>query len=283
MTKLYDSLNSAIIFCRIFGLGLWNNYTWIAYFNDIFLLLLNLVVGIYGFIQITYYIFNHMPKMWNITTIVSVIRVYINMIGPPLVILFAQFKKRALTDILEKIDNLVPWIGRDFLRSFMRYSVKWLLVNMSTEIIIITMFNFNTNFDLFAIKDYLLIAVYNMWLVIPLLQYVFVIKTVDLGVWEINRRINSIEDWIIIRKKWKALRHLVIDLTKNVVGDIIIIHFTNKIADIVFFIFSLYFYGIKRYSLFVIVTDIYNIIIGALWMFELFRQCQNCKQQVSII
>lgn len=282
MTRTCDSLNSAIVFCRLFGLGPPNNYAGIACFNDTLLLLLNLFVSVCGSVHITYYMSDHMPPVWNITTVVSMIRVYINTIAPPLTVLFAQFKKRAFTDCVAELEDLVPWMESDFLRSFVRYSVKWLLMNMSTEIVIITTLHFFTGFSLFAVVDYLIIAIHNAWLVIPLLQFVFIIKTVRLGVCEINRRVDSVGRWKIYRQKWKELARLAMRLTENVAGDIIIIHFTSKIADIVFFIFTLYVYGLKRDGLYLTIFHVYNIVISSFWVFELFRQCQNCKQQVML-
>lgn len=285
MTKitiiLHESLSSAMIFCRLFGLGLLHNYTAFAYFKDTILLAVNLIVAVYGYRHVTYFISIEMQEIWNITAVVSVVRVYIHMIIPPLLVFLVQFKKRALTNIINQIDDLLPQIETDFLRSFRWYCVKWLLLKALTEMIALVELHIKTrHFNLSSINDYLLVLILNIWLLVPLFQYIFIIKTVHLGVCEINHRIISIKEWTIYRQKWKELTYLVIHLTKNVFGDIIILHIGNVIINIIFFIFSLYYYGYKRNSLFVMCSHSTNILVIVFWLFELFRQCENCKKEV---
>jgi len=280
MRGLPALVNPAVNVCRLFGFGLWYGDAYTMYFYDAFLLSINFALSVYSYFHVTALVSKSMPEMWDITTVLSVIRLHIRICMPPLMVILSQFHKHTLTDILHKLDDLLSPIEISYLRSFMWYSVRWLLINIIGEWITITAFQIRTNFMLLMIEDYILIIVFNCWLFIPIFHYIFIVKTVQLGMRKINERTSTIREWKESRQKWKELQCLVINLTNSEIGDIIIAHVMCRIADITFFTFLVYFYGYKSESKLSIIIFVVNVVIGVFWLFELFRQCQNCKQEV---
>lgn len=281
MKRLHELINPSVNFCRMFGLGLLYSKEYIKYLYDAFLLLINIFVFVYCYFHVTSFISTEMNELWNITTVISVIRLYISLLAPPLMVLLSQFKKQTLTKILNELDKLVPSIDIVFLRSYLWYSVKWLLLNIIGDIVAFTTFILRTNFQTVYIKDFILISISNCWLYIPIFQYLFIIKTIHFGMQKINIEIHSMGDWKLFREKWKDLRFLAIHLTNSVYGEIILLHIICHLAGIIFILFVCYFHGYKPDNNIVTFLLIVKAIIGVIWLFELFKQCQNCKFEVT--
>lgn len=277
---LWKRINPAIYFCRVFGLGLLNSDTALSHAADAFLLSANFATSVYGYIHITSLVSKRMSDLWDITTVVSVIRLHIRIFTPPFILVLSQFNKRTLTETLGKFDDIVPAGERAFVRSSVRYSVAWLLANIAGECLTVAAFHIRTKFAYFAIADFLLIVVYNFWMTIPIHQYLFVIKTVRLGVRYINDRIASMERWKLLRYEWKELRRLAVDLTGDLFGPVIVMYMVCKIADVIFFIFLIYYYGYKDKNELVTSFFVINVGLEIIGIFELFRQCNNCKLEV---
>lgn len=278
--KLLDVMKPAVNFCRIFSMGLgYRNVT--GYFVDASFALINVLVFLYGYYRVTDFVAQKMPEIWDINAVVSVVRLYTRLSLPPLMVFHSQFKKIALNAVLGQLDVLVPTISYHYLRSFMWYSCAWLMVSIFGEMLALTTFHMRTSFRHFEIVDYLLIAVFNSWTYIPILQYLFVIKTANLGVRTINERIVTFAEWKTSRAGWKELRYLAVYYTNKEVGTMIIAHLVCKIMDIIFFTFISYFYGYKEGNEIVALMLVVSVSIMALWTFELIRQCQNCKSEVS--
>ncbi|VVC31901.1 Hypothetical protein CINCED_3A004912 [Cinara cedri] len=278
---LRERINPAIHFCRLFGLGLLHSDSIATRIVDMFLLFVNFVVCLYSYFHITSLVSEKMPDIWDITTVVSVIRLYIRIFSTPLIIILSQFQKRTLTRIICEFDNIVPGsIEPAFLWSFVFYSVVWLLGNIVGECLTMVAFHVRTKFEYFSFKDVFLIVIFNFWMFVPLLQYLFMIKAIRLGVQNINDSITSMEQWKLLRLKWKELGRLSIHLTSNVVGEIILTYMVCKIADIIFFIFLIYFYGYKEGSKLVMSLFLINVCLEVVGVFELFRQCNICKLEL---
>lgn len=273
-------MNPAVNFCRLFGLGLSCSKMHFKYFYDVFLLLINIFLFVYCYFHITSLVSKEMHEIWDITTVLSVIRLYIIVLGPPFMVVLSQFKKSTLIEILNELDNLVPSIEIAFLRSYMWYSVNWLLLNILGDFVTFFTFIFRKNFQTVYIIDFILMSILNCWLFIPIFQYLFIIKTIHFGIQKINSQIHSIEHWKLFRQKSKDLRYLAFNLTNTVFGEILIVHIICKLANVIFFIFSSYLYGYKTDNNFYTVLMLFNVFVGVIWLIELFRQCQNCKFEV---
>lgn len=271
-------INPAMNFCRVFGLGLLNSDTAASHAVDALLLTVNFAVSVYGYVHITSLVSTRMSDLWDITTVVSVTRLHIRILAPPVILVLSQFNKRTLTETLGEFGDTSG--GRAYVRSSVRYSVAWLLANIAGECLTMGAFHVRTNFAYFATVDIFLIVVFNFWMTIPIHQYLFVIKTVRLAVRDINGRVASIERWKQLRYRWKELRRLAIDLTRDVFGPVIVMYAVCKIADVIFFVFLIYFYGYKLKNVLITIFLVINVSLETAGIFELFRQCNNCKLEV---
>lgn len=204
MSRVRDILNPPVNFCRLSGLGLQFRDTYTMYFSDVFLLFVNFLISLHIYLHIIKLVSKLMPEMLDITTVISVFRLHTRICLPPLMVILWQFKKHTLIDIVDKFNDLItPPIEIPYLRTFIWYSIIWLFINISMEWITIFTFHAQTGFVLPMINDYALITFLTCWMFIPIFHYIFIVKTVHLGVRQINERIGTIGEWKISRQKWK--------------------------------------------------------------------------------
>lgn len=285
MAKLHERINFALNCCRIFSVGFQFNNSKIALVVDILSLSLNLSISVYGYCYVISFIQKRMTNLWDITTVMSVIKVYTYLLTPPIMIIMIQLHKKNLTNFIYKFDEIIPSVKNASLRPFLRYSVILLSLSIIFEVMSYSLFHMSTNFQFFSMFDYLLIFIYNFWSVVPLLQYIFFIRIIHHGIENINNQITSISVWRECRDHWKELRFIAVHVAKHEYGVIIVVFVTHTITEIVFDLFALYFLGYKRsddISLYYLVITIntLNALFSAFMMFEIFRISQNCKFEV---
>lgn len=268
-----------IFFCQLFGFGILHN-TIAARIMDAVIFFVNIMVCAYCYFYVKSFVSEKMMDIWDITTVFSVLRVYFRLFAPIFILVSVQFKKRTVNKIVKTFDDVLPSIELAYKRSIIWYSVTWLIGSIGSEYLLMIVFHIRTNFAHIKLNDFIIITLLNTWTIIPIVQYLFIIKSVRLGVRNINDRITSIEQWKLLRLKWKKLRYLAIDLTSNVVGEIIIAYIICRIIDIILVIFLIYFYGYKEKNILTSCMFIIYVIMEMIAIFELFRQCYNCKLEV---
>ncbi|CAH1725052.1 unnamed protein product [Aphis gossypii] len=212
----------------------------------------------------------------------SVAKVYTYLLTPPVMLIAWQCNKRSFTDVLHALDRAAVADTPASLMPFFRYSVVWLCMSVLIEFAAYTMFHLDTNFVYFTVTEYGMIAVYNVWTTVPLLMYTFLLDAIRTSVRDINDRLITVEDWRTYRGRWDDLRQAAVHQTRDLFGVSIVAFIMCTIAEIVFFGFSLYLFGIKVYHVeaFRIIVYFINVVFSITWMFEIIRMTKNCKLEL---
>lgn len=286
MARLHNRMKPILNIYRLFGYGFQLNSSKAALTVDALLLLLNLSFSVYGYKHVTFIIRIRMPLIWDISTVISVIKVYIFLLSSPVMMITWQYNRRALTELLYKIDEIMPSVESIPLRPYLWHSATWLITFIFVEFIMFSTLHFYTNFMYFATFEYLLFAVYIMWFMLPLLMYKFLIKLVCRGIRNVNDRIASIGTWRTYRSQWKELSHMAVHSVENEFGVIIVIYVMHSITEVVYFMFTTLYTGYQTYSSGILYYSIYwmtgimFILFRTIWLFQIIRVSQNCKSEV---
>ncbi|KAF0717878.1 Uncharacterized protein FWK35_00036430 [Aphis craccivora] len=282
MATLRERLNLTMNVCRLFGLGLEPDDAASAVV-DALIFLGNLLYSAYGYDHVTSVVQQRMPLIWDITTVMSVAKVYTYLLAPPVMLIAWQCNKRSLTDAVSALDRAAVADTPPSLVPFVRYSAAWLCMSVLIEFAAYTMFHVDTDFVYFTVTEYGMIAVYNVWTTVPLLMYAFLLDAIRTSVRDINDRLITVADWRTYRGRWDDLRRTAVHQTRDLFGVTIVAFIMCTIAEIVFFGFSLYLFGIKVYHVdaFRIIVYSINAAFSVSWIFEIIRMTKNCKLEVG--
>ncbi|KAE9540887.1 hypothetical protein AGLY_004132 [Aphis glycines] len=282
MATLRKRLNLTMNVCRLFGLGLEPDDAASAVV-DALIFLVNLLYSAYGFDHVTSVVQQRMPLIWDITTVMSVAKVYTYLLTPPVMLITWQCNKRSFTDVLHALDRAAVADKPASLMPFFWYSVAWLCMSVLIEFAAYTMFHLDTNFVYFTLTEYVMIAVYNVWTTVPLLMYTFLLDAIRTSVRDINDRLITVAAWRTYRGRWDDLRRAAVHQTRDLFGVSIVAFIMCTIAEIVFFGFSLYLFGIKVYHVEAsrIIVYFINVVFSITWMFEIIRMTKNCKLEIK--
>jgi len=281
MSTLRGRLNSTTNMCRLFGLGLQQNGVTAVTVDTLFVLA-NLLYCAYGYDHVTTVVQQRMPYVWDITTVMSVAKVYTYLLTPPVMLIMWQFNKRSLTDAMQELnDAMTETAAAMSLAPFAWYSTAWLCMSVFIEFTGYTMFHLDTDFEYFTITEYCMIIVYNVWSKAPLLMYVFLVDTIRMSTQDINSRLTTVAEWRTYRGRWDDLRKMAVHLARHQFGVTIVAFMMCTIAEIVFYVFMMYLFGYNRKSAIRIITFFINALFSASWMFEIIRISKNCKLEVG--
>jgi len=282
MATLRRRLNLTLNVCRLFGLGLEPDHVTAAVV-DALIFLGNLSYSAYGYDHVTSVVQQRMPFIWDITTVMSVAKVYTYLLTPPVMLIAWQCNKRSLTDVVSAVDRAAVADTPPSLVPFVRYSAAWLCMSVLIEYAAYTVFHVDTDFVYFTLTEYGMIAVYNVWTTVPLLMYTFLLDAIRTSVRDINDRLITVADWRTYRGRWDDLRWAAVHQTRDLFGVTIVVFIMCTIAEIVFYVFSLYLFGIKVYHMdaFRIIVYFINAVFSVSWMFEIIRMTKNCKLEVG--
>ncbi|XP_060875894.1 uncharacterized protein LOC132949132 [Metopolophium dirhodum] len=223
-----------------------------------------------------------MPLVWDITTVMSVVKVYTYLLTPPLMLIMWQYNKRSLSDVVRKLDHAMTETAVETapLAWFAWYSTAWLFMSVLTEYSVYTMFHVDTNFAYFTTTEYAMIAVYNVWSKVPLLMYTFLMYTIRTAIQDINGRLTTVAEWRTYRGRWDDLRRAAVHLARHQFGVTIVAFVVCTIAEIVFYAFILYFFGYNHKNVPQILIYFINALFSTAWMFEVIRMTKNCKLEL---
>ncbi|XP_060874721.1 uncharacterized protein LOC132948317 [Metopolophium dirhodum] len=222
-----------------------------------------------------------MPFVWDITTVMSVAKVYTYLLTPPLMLIMWQYNKRSLSNVLRELDlGMTEMAAATPLAPFVWYSAIWLCMSVLIEFSAYTMFHLDTNFAYFTITEYGMIVVYNVWSKVPLLMYTFLMDTIRTAIRDINGRLTTVAEWWTYRGRWDDLRRTAVHLAWHQFGVTIIVFIVCTIAEIVFFVFMLYLFGYNNKNTLRISIYFINALFSASWMFEIIRMSKNCKLEL---
>lgn len=285
MAIILDRIKPTLNFYRLFGLGFMLDDSMTALTIDALLVCFHLSFCIYGYDHATLLIQELMPVLWDITTVTSVIKLYVYLMAPPTMIVMWQCNRRAITDLFYKLDTIVPSVESVPLVSYLWYSATWLSLCILVELLIYTTLHIDTNFVYLTMFGYITVVLYVTWTMLPPLMYTFLIKLISRGVKDINDRITSIGTWRTYRRQWKELRYIAVHSVEKEFGVIIVVYVVHTIAEIVFFLFSMYFLGYKRLSTGIVYwTGAFLVILfRSSWLFQIVQVSQNCKLEVNLL
>ncbi|XP_060853726.1 uncharacterized protein LOC132931762 [Rhopalosiphum padi] len=224
-----------------------------------------------------------MPYIWDITTVMSVAKVFTYLLTPPVMLVMWEYNKRSLSDVVRVLDSaMTETAAAAPLTPFVKYSVEWMCVSILIEYAGYTMFHLDTNFAYFTTTEYAMIAVYNVWTMVPLLMYTFLLDTIRAAVRDINGRLTTVADWQTYRGRWDDLRQAAVHLARDLFGVTIVVFIVRTIAEIVFFGFSLYHYGVKADGHDAVRIIVYSVngSFSVTWMYEIIRMTKNCKLEL---
>jgi len=277
MQPLHSRVKPMMYFCHLYGMGLNCDGIRIVYFLFIFL---NMSVSIYIYYEIFIYVQTQLSEMFDLSTITSVVRLHIRFLAHPLMILLLCVKKTAIMNYIRDFDDLVYGINDVSLKPHMIHFFGWLSTTLVAELLQIMTFHYRTDLIFFSITATVEFVISNVWLVTPVLMYIFLISLVSHGIREINNDITSIRVWKTHRLKWKELQQVGIVLTNSVFGNIIIIFIMFTIMELTFFCFMIYLSWRSNYPNEMVAYFIILFVRAGL-MFQLFRTSHSCKIEVN--
>lgn len=280
MITLHNRIKPIIHFCNFFGMGYgFYGRFWII---NCIILLINLINIVYTYHNVYIYITANMSEMYDLSTIMSVIRIHFHFITPILMFILFNINNTAVINYIEAFDNLVPSIQDISLKPYLLHFVGWIATTLIMEILQIIIYYVRINFIFFDTGLFTQFVSSNIWIITPILLYMFLTSIIFHGIRNINNKITTINAWKTYRLQWKELHCIAICLTKSVFGEIIIIFIGFTIIDITFFCWTLYL-SWKNKQIIEMFGYTAIILVRAGLIFQLFYTCQHCKQEVSII
>ncbi|XP_026823316.1 uncharacterized protein LOC113561217 isoform X4 [Rhopalosiphum maidis] len=277
MRTLRSRMKPMMYFCHLYGMGFCRDDFRIIDFLSIFI---NVSVSIHVYYVIFVYVQTHLSLMFSLSTITSVVRLHIRFLAHPLMIVFLSVKKTTILNYISDFDSLVLRINKVSLTPYTIHFLSWQIATMLAELIQIMAFHYRTDLQFFAIWSTVRFVISNVWIVTPVLMYIFLISLVSNGIHEVNNDITSIRAWRIHSLKWKKLQCMSIVLTNSVFGNIIIIFIMYTIMDLTFFFYATYLSWINNFPN-EIVAYIIILFVRAGLMFHLFRTTQSCKLEMK--
>jgi len=277
MKPLRDRIKPLIHFCLLFGMEFCCNDFQIVFFLLIFI---NMSVSIYIYYVMFVYVQTQLSEMFDLSTITSVVRLHIRFLAHPLMIGLLYAKKTTIMNYISDFDDLVHRINDVSLKPYMINFFGWLSTILVAEFIQIMAFHHRTNLRFFTISATAQFVISNVWLVTPVLMYIFLISLVSHGIREMNNDITSIRAWRTHILKWKELQHVGIVLTNSVFGKIIIIFIMFTIMELTFFCFAIFLCWKRKYPN-EICAYLIILFVRAGLMFQLFRTSHKCKIEVN--
>lgn len=283
---LHERIRPAMHFCRLFGFGIRFDGNPVELATDVAFLLVNLWFSTYAYVHITAVMRTRMSGLWDITTVMSVVKVYSYLMRGPVTMIAWQMNERRLASVVRALDGIVPGIERRSLARFPWATTGWMLVTILGQFSAFSTYHVATNFEFFSWFDYFLMAVYSLWFGIPVIMYMFLVQVIRAGVRDVNDRIDTVTAWRAYRGRWKELRRTAVHLARDEFGVIAVVFWVGAITEIVFSCFTMYFFGYKTldatfisYVKLMMITV--NGIITVAWVFEITRITQNCKLEVN--
>lgn len=277
MKTLHVRMKPMMYFCHLYGMGFCRDNFQMIYSILIFI---NVSASIYIHYEMFIFVQTHLSSMFDLSTITSVIRLHIRFLAHPLMIILLCAKRTTILNYISDFDSLILRINTISLRPYMIHFFGWLVITLIAEFLQIMAFHYRTNLEMFTILSVFEFVFSNVWIVTPVLIYIFLISLVSQGIHEINNDITSIREWRTHSLKWKQLQHVGIVLTDIVFGKIIIIFIMYTIMELTFFFYATYLSWINNN---------YNELVGYIiilfaragLMFHLFRTTQICKLKVN--
>lgn len=277
MASLHIRTRPIIYICHLYGMGhcFCDRF---SMFNYI-LILINLTNATYVYFSI-YKKISAASDMYDLSTIMVVVRLHFRFLTPMIMIICLNVNKAVILCSIETLDHLIPSIRNISLKPFLLHFVGWIFITLAAEFLQILAFHVRTNFEYFlSLKLFVIFVFSNIWIVTPVLQYMYLMSMIFYGIRNINENITAIQMWKIHRSQWKELQHLAMHLTKSVFGEIIIIFIGFTIMDITFFCFAIYLswkfnYVYEEFGYIVM------ILVRAGLVIQLFRTCHYCNIEV---
>ncbi|XP_015366146.1 PREDICTED: uncharacterized protein LOC107163304 isoform X2 [Diuraphis noxia] len=264
-------------FCHLYGMGFCYDDFRIIYFISIFV---NMSASIYIYYKALIFVQMNMSNMFDLSTLTSVVRLHIRFLANPLMIVLLCAKITTIMNYISDFDDLVVRINDVSLKPYMLHFFGWLSITLVTEFIQLMTFHYRMDFRYLKISSTVQFVISNVWLVTPVLIYIFLISLVSHGIREINNDITSMRAWRTHSQKWKELQHAAIVLTNSVFGKIIIIFIMYTIMELTFFCFALYLSWRGNYFSELVAYFIILFVRAGL-MFQLFRTSHSCKMEMK--
>lgn len=277
MKTLHVRMKPMMYFCHLYGMGFCRDNFQIIYSILIFI---NISASICIHYQTFIFVQTHLSSMFDLSTITSVIRLHIRFLAHPLMIVLLCIKKTTILNYLSDFDSLILRINTISLKPYMIHFFGWLVITLIAEFIQIMAFHYRTDLKMFSILSVFEFVFSNVWIITPVLIYIFLISLISQGIHEINNDITSIREWRTHSLKWKQLQNVGIVLTNIVFGKIIIIFIMYTIMDLTFFFYATYLSWINNYPNEIVGYTIILFVRAGL-MFHLFRTTQICKLKVN--
>lgn len=282
MTTLYRRMRPLMYFCYLYGMGLCRKSSRILYVVYMSSVCVNVSVSLYTYRKVYYFMQTQMPEMFDVSTIMSVVRVNSRFLVSSLTILFMSANNAAILDCVDAIDRLDLSVRRVSLKPFVLRFVGWLTATIIADFLQLIVFLIRTEFQFFSAPVFTMLVISNAWIITPVLFYMLVVSIVRHEACDINGNVTSIGAWKVYRPKWKRLLCIAIGLTESQFGVMIIVFIIWTILEITFFCYALYLSWRMSLALEIYAYTVIMITRGSL-TFQLFRECHNCKTQVTVL
>lgn len=247
------------------------------------LVLINLMSAVYVYFGTYVMVITTATNIYDLSTIMSVVRLHFRFLTPIIMIIYYNFYKTEILNAIKDFDHLVPSVKNISLQPYLLQFIGWISMTLMAEFLQLLIFNMRTNFKYcVSFKLFFLFVFSNIWIITPVLQYIFLIQIILYGIRNINENVMTIQMWKTFRPQWKKLQHVANHLTKSVFGEIIMVFIGLTIMDITFFCFTSYL-AWKEERVFEVLTYIIIILVRSSLIIQLFRTCHHCKMEVIII
>lgn len=284
MTTLFERMVLGPGFCRLFAFGFLVDRSAFALATDTLILTINFSLSVYGYSYVMAIRRQQLPGIWDLTTVMTVIKLHAYMLTPQITMVAWQFKRRAVTDLIYELDEIVSSIRTAAPKSSSSYTAVCIFLSIVVKFLTFGVLQLESSFKYFTSFDIFMVVFYNVWFIVPRLHYLSLMETIRQAVREINDRISGVGNWKTYRSRWKELSRIATHLARTEFGVMVVTFIVYAIVHIVFYLFMIYFVAFKSVNVISkhvhVVFLLINIAFNCFWLFEVFRSSHNCRLEV---
>lgn len=287
MAKLFEHMVPGPKFWRLFAFGFIVDRSAFALATDTLILIINFLLSVYGYCYATKIRRQQLPGIWDVTTVMTTVKQNTYLLAPLITMISWQLKRRTVTDLVYALDEIVSSIQiKSPKLLFPTYFTVGLPLLIVAKIAIYGLLQFESSFKHFAIFDYAMIVINSVWIIAPVIYYLFLIETIRQAVRDINDRLTGVGAWKTYRGRWKELKRTATSLARIEFGVTIITLFVYAIAEVVFDLFMIFFVAYTMFSMNLLHAHMAGLFMNAalnfFWMVEVLRTSHNCRSEVGI-
>ncbi|XP_050424645.1 uncharacterized protein LOC126835843 [Adelges cooleyi] len=282
MATLVERIRPTVLFCRLFGMGFQREDSEMAFLEYWILLAFNLTLISYTVFTDIFQDLHIMKNLMDVMSFMTVIRYFTRTFVPVVAICSILFTRNIIIKTVQTLDDLIPSVKRTPLSFYSWYFYGWLTLSLATDYLQFFTFWISANFGIYSVRTLFHLTFYNIWISVPVAQYVVLIMMIQNGIRGMNDDITSISKWKSYRTRWKMLKDLAEYLTNYVFAAFIIVYVLFSMCETFFFAF-VSFLAFRESEKYRTSAWLITALMRARFVVHLFQICQNCKKEIMNI